>query len=70
MKKNPCADCAASPTGLCDAHGARDGSRTATIVVRCAPRLKRVVQARARRLGMSEGRTAEDLMRTGLKEKQ
>lgn len=44
----------------------RDGTRTEAINVRCAPDLKKAVKARARSLGISEGRAAEDLLRRGL----
>lgn len=66
MKRNTCPGCTLSPTGICDKHGSRDGSRTETIVVRCDSALKRVLKARAWIRGMSEGRCAEELMRSAL----
>lgn len=44
----------------------RDGTRTTTINVRCAPDLKRKVKARASKQGISEGRAAEELLRRAL----
>ena len=45
----------------------RDGSRTTTILMRCSPKLKKQVQAVARKLGVSIGRALEELATAQLK---
>lgn len=45
----------------------RDGSRTTTLIIHCAPGLRRQVQAIAAKYGISLGRAGEDLIVKGLK---